>query len=686
MDTLVRARPALVTPMRTLARDHHLLYTATLAPVVIGVAVVARRPGEVGLAVTLSVAALAIQALLGVLGPRSLRQRRTAYSLVRLAVPLVYVGIAVQAIGGPALPLLALFVPIVAGAAALGAIQGWATAGFAAIVFLVPQIGELGSPAAVVLRGITLAGVALILAYGTRRIVRALEAAAREARVATIGTRRRARQIDALDELGRILAAGGRAEDLLGNAVSTIAGRFGYPFVTVYLGTDAHISLAASHGYDDALPSFDPRRGVAGRVMRTREVAFVPDVSTDQEYVPGTIRATSLITAPLLVEDRFLGVLNVETVGTRRLDETDASLVGIVASRIATFIALGVEREALVARAALFRDIDRFGRELSATRLAIDPLADVIAEAIATVVRTDVVAVTLLDRASGRFTFRAVHGQPPEVIGREVLPGEGLAGRAIRERTEVVDRMLSPERFPASVRELALTPFSTGIGLPLVRDGVVIGALTIGRADIGDPFTDLEIEGLKLVASSAALAIANAMLHAEVAELAVRDPLTGLYNRRHFDEALDRVLATLQRDRLRGSRPVSAIIFDLDRFGSFNKEHGHQVGDQVLKLFANVLANRFRAGDLVARLGGEEFVAVLDGADREAAIAIADDGRASLATKSVRAEDGALLRVTVSAGCAQVDPADPTREALLRMADVALFMAKRAGRDRVVAA
>ena len=224
------------------------------------------------------------------------------------------------------------------------------------------------------------------------------------------------------------------------------------------------------------------------------------------------------------------------------------------------------------------------------------------------------------------------------------------------------------------------------MGLPLVRDRVVVGALTIGRTTGDAAFTELELEGIQLLASSAALAVGNAFLHAEVGELAVRDPLTGLYNRRHFDEALDRLLATHRRERLGGWRPLSAIVFDLDQFGRFNKEHGHQVGDQVLRIFADVLTARFRASDLVARLGGEEFIAVLDGADREAAVAHADEVRELLALRTIRSEDGTELKVTVSAGCAELDRADPTRTGLLRTTDVALFMAKRAGRDRVVAA
>lgn len=131
---------------------------------------------------------------------------------------------------------------------------------------------------------------------------------------------------------------------------------------------------------------------------------------------------------------------------------------------------------------------------------------------------------------------------------------------------------------------------------------------------------------------------------------------------------------------------MAAIMFDLDRFGDFNKRHGHQVGDQVLRTFAGVLASRFRASDLVARFGGEEFVAILEGATRDAAVQVAEEIRAALAMRPILGDDGERLPVTVSAGCAELDEAEPTREQLLRTADVALFMAKRAGRDRVVAA
>jgi hypothetical protein len=171
--------------------DPYFTYTATLTPVVIAVALLARRPGEVWVAAVLSTAAVLIQLVMGYGNARRTIRHPTWWPLARLAVPLVYVAASVQLVGGSALPLLALFVPVVAAAAAIGPLHGWVTAGFTALFYLGPELGNLGSSAAVILRGVTLAGVSLVLAYGTRRMVSAFQAAATTARKAASAERRR---------------------------------------------------------------------------------------------------------------------------------------------------------------------------------------------------------------------------------------------------------------------------------------------------------------------------------------------------------------------------------------------------------------------------------------------------------------------------------------------------------------
>jgi diguanylate cyclase (GGDEF)-like protein len=162
--------------------------------------------------------------------------------------------------------------------------------------------------------------------------------------------------------------------------------------------------------------------------------------------------------------------------------------------------------------------------------------------------------------------------------------------------------------------------------------------------------------------------------------------LTGLHNRRHFDASMTRADALRARLALEDRRERSAILFDLDHFGAVNKRHGHQVGDRILRSFADVLRSRLRASDLVARYGGEEFIVVLDGATREEAVRLADEVRLAFRQGSIEAADSGAPITTVSAGCAALARSEVHGTILLERADVALAMAKSGGRDQVVAA
>jgi diguanylate cyclase (GGDEF)-like protein len=171
-----------------------------------------------------------------------------------------------------------------------------------------------------------------------------------------------------------------------------------------------------------------------------------------------------------------------------------------------------------------------------------------------------------------------------------------------------------------------------------------------------------------------------------MADAAVRDALTGLWNRRHLDVALERLFAVRARMEPDQRRPVAAILFDLDHFGEFNNQHGHAVGDAVLRAFGALLTKRLRSSDLVARFGGEEFIAVLDGASVAEAQQVADEIRRDLEAIRIEGADGASLTATVSAGCSALGPDVISLETLLDVADVGLQMAKRGGRNQVVAA
>ena len=171
-----------------------------------------------------------------------------------------------------------------------------------------------------------------------------------------------------------------------------------------------------------------------------------------------------------------------------------------------------------------------------------------------------------------------------------------------------------------------------------------------------------------------------------MADAAIRDPLTGLWNRRHLDVSLARMFAARARLDPDLRHPVAVIMFDLDHFGLFNKLHGHIKGDAVLRTFGSILTRRLRSSDLVARFGGEEFLAVLDGASLDEAQHVADEIRRELEGVVFQGVDGEQLHATVSAGCASLGPNVASLETLVEVADVGLQMAKRGGRNQVVAA
>jgi diguanylate cyclase (GGDEF)-like protein len=175
------------------------------------------------------------------------------------------------------------------------------------------------------------------------------------------------------------------------------------------------------------------------------------------------------------------------------------------------------------------------------------------------------------------------------------------------------------------------------------------------------------VEALALLGAEAAVAMERADRFSTVATLAASDPLTGLPNRRRWDEEAARMVARAERT----GEPLAVAIIDLDRFKDYNDTHGHQAGDRLLKEAAAAWRDQLRAGDLLARWGGEEFAVALPGATAEQAVPVLERLRA--ATPSGQ---------TASVGLASFAPG-ATLAGLVEQADRALYRAKDTGRDRL---
>ncbi len=211
--------------------------------------------------------------------------------------------------------------------------------------------------------------------------------------------------------------------------------------------------------------------------------------------------------------------------------------------------------------------------------------------------------------------------------------------------------------------------------LPLIASGERFGTLEL----VGDSFSKEQRMNAASLAAHAVVALENARLHGMVERQALVDGLTGLANRRAAADALHAEAARAERLET----PLSVVLADLDGFKEVNDEHGHAVGDAVLRAFADVLRDTLRDSDLAGRWGGEEFLLLLPGADKEGAAQLAERVRIGLAARRIPSVPG--LRVTASFGVAEY-AGETNTEQLVAAADDALYRAKRGGKDRVVRA
>jgi diguanylate cyclase (GGDEF)-like protein len=637
--------------------------------------------------VAISVQFLAAQAI-AALAARHLHPTAAQRMMItsgRFALAILYVTVVNGVIGDVNFrPAGALYIPIVALAAALGSRQAVIVGAAAISFYLLPVV--YASPEHLVAneqRAIALAATAVVISIGTRRTISALTVTVRRLGASLAHDRRRSRQIAAVEGVGRLLAATGPTTETLERTVSLIRGDLGYDFVSLYLGDSSRMRLAAQRGYDTVIEEFDGTSGVIGRVMRTRALAFVSNVAADPDYRSASGTVQSEISAPLLIAGDLVGIVNVEARASAELDRSDVETMTLVAERLASALALARERERLSERAALFQRLTAFASAVNGT-LDADRLQQEIVEGVSGVLFAETVALTILDRPTGQYIVRAVAGPDQEYLGLPIAPGIGIAGRAIRDRALVVD-----SRYDAASNALAVAAGATrdmlaGAAVPLIRDDVVVGALTLVRRDLERPFALDELEVLPILAGLVALAVTNTFLHAEVTELSVRDALTALFNRRYLDAVVARLESSRMRRAADDRERTAVIIFDLDQFGAFNKLHGHQTGDAVLRAFADILRRRFRGSDTVARYGGEEFLAVLEGATVDQARAVAEEIRTAFALVTILGPDGSTLTGTVSAGCAGMGADNDHFSDVIARADVGLVMAKRAGRNRVI--
>jgi diguanylate cyclase (GGDEF)-like protein len=260
------------------------------------------------------------------------------------------------------------------------------------------------------------------------------------------------------------------------------------------------------------------------------------------------------------------------------------------------------------------------------------------------------------------------------VGGGQVYPlGDFPATRRVLETQEPAQiRVSNEEDDPAERRLLERRGQGSLLMLPLVARGETIGLMEV--IDERDrAFDDFDVDFCRALCDVVATALRNAKLYAEVEELAARDRLTGLYNRRLFEEHLDMAVARSQR----AGEDLSLLVVDLDGLKRINDLGGHVAGDDALRALAEALTSSTRATDVTCRLGGDEFAVILPGATPETAMVVAERAQARLAELG-------RGNFSFSGGIARSIESHASSYDLYRSADIAAYRAKAAGGARTL--
>lgn len=325
-------------------------------------------------------------------------------------------------------------------------------------------------------------------------------------------------------------------------------------------------------------------------------------------------------------------------------------------------------------RDELRRGLDRLGETLSSTH-DLEGMFAVILDTAAVTLGAKAGAVYLLSPSGRDVRLEVARGyEAPERASLRI--GEGIAGRSAAG----ISVLLPSEREPVSPSRPVEPAAPTAIAVPLIRGDRTMGVLALYGRSIPEPFVHNDVATLGSFAAQASVAVENVLLHKEAQRLSITDGLTGVWNRRYLQLTLTKEIERAQRF----GRPLSVLMMDIDHFKLVNDAHGHHVGDEVLVELTRRTMSTIRGQiDALARYGGEEFVVVLPETPTDGAKVVADKILAVIRHRPFVEDEQGGVPLTVSIGVAAFPEDAATADELVRAADLAMYRAKEAGRDRV---
>jgi diguanylate cyclase (GGDEF)-like protein len=490
---------------------------------------------------------------------------------------------------------------------------------------------------------------------------------------------------EALYETGKILNSSLDLETVLDRLLEAIARVVPYDSGCVMLVHNGSASVVRMRGYEQygvtsdlvtQIP-FDIQTTAAFREMgASHRPMLVSDTREYSEWVvfPSSRHVLSWVGAPMVNRGQVIGFLSLDKIQAGFYQPEHAQNLDIFAAQAV----LAIQNAQLFESARQHAKENLMLKDAAAavtSALELEQVLESILSQLERVVHYDSATIFLTEGDYLRIVAVRGFPDPSRVIGTIFSINDVLVLEADRNQAPI---MIEDASTDPRFNGWCGTRYTRGwLGLPLFVRGEMIGFLTL---DSRQPhaYREAETNLAWAFAHQASIAIDNARLFKQVHHLAITDPLTGIFNRRHFFE-----LASVEFERAsRYSQPLSLLMWDIDHFKTVNDTHGHRIGDQVLRMVAERGRQNLREGDLLGRYGGEEFVALLNGADRESARIIGERVRIAIEREPYLVEGGDVS-ISISVGVADLDDCQ-SLEVMLDRADQALYQAKRSGRNRVL--
>lgn len=492
---------------------------------------------------------------------------------------------------------------------------------------------------------------------------------------------RRAEESETLRQTATAVLSTLRMDEAIDRILEQLVRVVPYDSASVQLLSDGVSQIVGGRGLPELLPLSNTRfplneNNPATQVYATGEPYILEDAPAAYEIFrqPPHDYIRSWMGVPLIYRGQKIGMITLDSLHPGTFKPYHARLVMVFAAQMSIAIENARLFEAEHRRAEELSVLHRLSQAI-VEETTLDSLLDRVIRMIGETLYANNFGVGLVDEAQGVVHLRYAdwhHHDQPRLINIPIQ--QGIIGKVVQ--TAIAHRVGDVTQRPDYVE---LQPnISSELCVPLIANKRVMGVINL-ESSVPEAFSEADERLLDTFAGHLATAIEKLRLFDEIQQMAITDPLTGLFNRRQFFR-----LGYIELERShRYAREMALIMLDIDHFKKFNDTYGHQIGDMVLQAVARQCRESMRAIDIIGRYGGEEFSILMPETSQSGALRLAERLRQQVQELGVPTRAG-VLRVNISVGVACLTlGTEETLETLIERADKALYVSKQTGRNRV---